>query len=214
MATKKKAAVLEPVENNVELDSTDEGPGIQLAKVDEMLADMVVPQDAEFYLPGEKTDSALVLPDDLTFDQWKLAGHTLRRMEGALRWWVGDWLRFGEDHFKEEFSQEIKEATGLSIKSQQNAMWVAGAIPVERRRTDISWSHHEKIAGIKDTELADKLLESAATNEWTVNEFYGVVREARKQLKSNEPVAIPACICHCHHGQCVECGKPIGMLES
>src|SRR5262245_15308159 len=35
----------------------------------------------------------------LSFDDWDQVGASLQRVNGALQWWIGDWIVWGENHF-------------------------------------------------------------------------------------------------------------------
>ena len=44
--------------------------------------------------PG--SPAGLLLPESLTYDDWRRIGDDLRGIESGVLWWIGDWLRYGE----------------------------------------------------------------------------------------------------------------------
>ena len=50
--------------------------------------------------PFELTKVGLQVRGEPTLGQWKKAGEFLQQSEGAVHWWVGDWLRHGAEHYE------------------------------------------------------------------------------------------------------------------
>jgi N6-adenosine-specific RNA methylase IME4 len=113
-----------------------------------------------FELPGQATRTGWQLPEALTFEEWDACGRGLDHVDGALMWWRGDWLRFGERKYGETYAQAI-ETTGDNYQTLRNAQWVAGAFELSRRRDILSWSHHAEVAGIEDAATQDRFLDEA-----------------------------------------------------
>ena len=68
----------------------------------------------DLVLPGAISATALDLPHGLTYEKWAEVGAQLGQIERAVRWWVGDWLCYGELSYGEEYVQaaEAKGANG------------------------------------------------------------------------------------------------------
>lgn len=110
----------------------------------------LVPQQLSFSLdalPGRLTATGLTLDADLTFAQWRAVGAQLSRVHGAMLWWVGDWLRYGEQNYGQTYTAAI-EATGYDYQTAANAKYVAEAVEFSRRRESLSWSHHAEVAAL------------------------------------------------------------------
>jgi hypothetical protein len=101
----------------------------------------------------------LILPDDLSFEEWREAGFWLGRSTNTIRWWVGDWLLHGDRKFG-EMQAEVQDITGLGHDSLADAKWMAKVYILSRRRKKISWGHHREVAGLPQ-ELQEKLLDAA-----------------------------------------------------
>ena len=46
--------------------------------------------------PFSLTRTGLVVEGEPTPEEWDQAGNTLCQAHGALQWWIGDWLLYGE----------------------------------------------------------------------------------------------------------------------
>ncbi|HSH45129.1 MAG TPA: LmbU family transcriptional regulator [Longimicrobiales bacterium] len=129
------------------------------------------------------TPAGLELPPDLAYDDWEDVGRSLRAIEGAVQWWIGDWLNYGERKYGERYTQAI-EATGYAYDTLAGAAYVARQIESCRRRQNLSWSHHKEVAALDPPEQ-DALLSAAADGEWSRNEL----RRAVKVYKRREAAA-------------------------
>ncbi|MCW2226998.1 MT-A70 family methyltransferase [Bradyrhizobium elkanii] len=133
-------------------------------------------------LPGIVTRVGLDLPTDLDFSAWSEIGNTLRGVEGAIQWWIGDWLNFGEKKYGETYSQAI-DATEYTYQSLADAKWVSEKFGFSDRSENLSWTHHRVAAGTPDP---GALLSLAEQNGWSVRELRNEVnkRKAAKRLGS------------------------------
>jgi N6-adenosine-specific RNA methylase IME4 len=138
------------------------------------------------------TTSGLDLPEDLPFVEWLEVGRGLRALEGAVQWWVGDWLSYGERKYGEKYTEAVA-ATGYAYATLNAARWVAQRIEPVRRRTSLSWSHHKEVAalGVAEQEV---LLGAAETEGWTRNELRRRANQYKRALSHASPGAAgPAC---------------------
>jgi hypothetical protein len=71
---------------------------------------------------------------------------TLKSIEQSVMWWIGDWLRFGKRRWGDRYAQAM-EATERSHQTLRDAMWVANEFDLSRWRDNLSWSHHQEVAG-------------------------------------------------------------------
>src|SRR5690606_2847823 len=94
----------------------------------------IVRPDALLPARGELSPVALVLPDDLSFDEWQGYGRRLRLMEQSVMWWLGDWWLHGERRYGEAASQAAP--TGYDSETLRKAAWVCERVETVRRRTD------------------------------------------------------------------------------
>ena len=167
-------------------------------KLDAALANGHDPDNGVLALPGVVSETGLKLPDGLTFEQWQGVGFTLKRINKAWRWWVGDWLHYGERSFG-EMAPQVMDELGTDYQQLADCAYVAGRIPFARRRENLSWSHHKEVASVEPAK-ADELLDRAQQESWTRQEM----RSAANATKGFAP-ALKVCSCHCHTEQACKC---------
>lgn len=119
------------------------------------------------------TATGLNFPEDLLFEDWENVGLILQalavtkdeqlkvatREVEIVNWWIADWLNYGERRYGETYAQAA-ELTGLRDKTLANIAWVGRKFAPERRRADLSWSHHAEVAGLPVPQ-ADVILDDA-----------------------------------------------------
>jgi len=128
------------------------------------------------------TQTALILPDDLPLEAWEQTGETLGRVDSARQWWIGDWLNYGEWRYGEKYAQGM-DATGLDYSTLNSYRWVCERIENVRRRTNLSFGHHEAVAAF-DAADQDEWLDRAEAKGWSVYEL-------RKQIRNRAAVDPP-----------------------
>jgi N6-adenosine-specific RNA methylase IME4 len=140
-----------------------------------------IPGDRQMLvIPGNVTVTGLVLPETMTFEEWLGVGEQLKNAERSLMWWIGDWLRFGEQKYGEMYSQAL-EATDFNYQSLRDAAWVAGQYELSDRSDNLSWTHHRFAAALPAPERG-RMLGLAEANDWSV-------RELRKRISQFKATA-------------------------
>jgi hypothetical protein len=119
----------------------------------------------------------LLIDGQPTYEQWEAAGKMLAHMSGAVHWWVGDWLNYGEGQFPDQYTQAA-DLTGLHYQTLRDAKWVAGAIPVSRRRDKLSFAHHKEVAALAP-QAQDAFLEHAEAEGWNRSDLRDRVKEVK-----------------------------------
>ena len=125
---------------------------------------------------------------DLDLAEWVEHG---RRLGGAGRscgWWIGDWLRYGNERFGERYTR-ASNATGLDVQTLMNMVYVASHVDVSRRRETLSWSHHAELAALS-VEQQEHWLMLAETHKWSVRDMRTEIRNARHASNANEGEAL------------------------
>jgi hypothetical protein len=153
----------------------------------------------------ERTAVGLRLADDWTFEQWQEAGRWLKQCDGAIHWWIGDWLNYGERRYGEKYAKAA-EATGFDYQTLVNDRNVAAKIEINRRRLNLSWSHHAEVAALPPDEQ-DALLAEA--------EAEGLSRgELRQRARRKRLEVTPADVCDSATGEWwrVECADCLEFL--
>lgn len=123
--------------------------------------------DVAVMVDVEMTETAWKPLGEMSWEQWESAGAQLQRMGRAWQFWFGDWVTWGEAHYGEKYVQAI-DITGLDYQTVANVVSVAKRVPPERRRSSLSWSHHEVVASLPPAEQ-DKWLDEAEQEGMTRN---------------------------------------------
>lgn len=133
---------------------------------------------------------------DIPIERWLKIGESLEKIEGAVQWWVGDWLNAGEQKYGEMYSQAL-EKTDYDYETLKQYKRVADKVEKCSRLHNLSWSHHQEVAHLLPQEQT-KLLKRALDEGWTRTEL-------RQKLRKVE---------NCQHDfeekkyqQCKKCGK-------
>ena len=135
--------------------------------------------------PFDYTETGLVIRDSMEFEEWCKVGSTLATMQRACHFYVGDWLNAGEKFFPDRYSQAL-DATNLTYETLQNMAWVARKVPMPYRRKELSWTHHQTVAGM---DLADqkKWLQMAIDENLTIADMRYRIRGGVVTAKIGQP---------------------------
>ena len=158
-----------------------------LPTVEEHSTYLSLPEDATY------GPTSLTLREGLSYERWQEIGETLQNMAGALPFWVGDWLNYGERTYGETYAQAV-EATGMKTQTLLNYASVASRVQLPARVDSLSWSHHREVAALEPPEQVALLERAVAENLST--------RELRLLVKTG-CVGIDACQ---HQWRCDLCG--------
>ena len=126
---------------------------------------------------------SLTLPPDLSYDHWERIGRQLQLANVAVQWWIGDWLVYGEHHWREKYAQAVQQF-GRAEQTLMNYHYVAKAISPSRRREEVDFSTHAEVAGL-DEEDQERILSKAAHEGSTRKQ---VRREVERARKAKQPL--------------------------
>lgn len=175
-------------------------------------------------LPGcEFTQTTLSIEPGLEQLSWELIGSLLTRIQSGVQWWVGDWMDYGEKAYGEKYAQAVDayEQTGINVDTLRNYQWVSERVPVIRRLTTLSWSHHQAIAALPPKEQT-AWLTKAVTEGLSYRELRREVEksERKKKFKLVDSVLEKimgriedGCYTAESIAKCSECGNNIFGLE-
>lgn len=125
--------------------------------------------------------------EDDAYDHYEMVGRFLAAAFDASRWWVADWLIFGEGAFGERAAQAA-EALGLSPDTLTEYTRVALRVPRSRRRKELHFSHHRAVAAL-DPEPQALFLQRAVDEMLSSRELADVVRDWREEQAPPLPAA-------------------------
>ena len=148
----------------------------------------------------QMTKTNLIIPENTDFNEWKIIGSQLKNIDGAIQFWVGDWINFGEHHFEDKYLVAMA-ATGYNYETLRTQGYVAARFQtaprgintspelsdLARRHEDLSWTHHREVASLS-TEVANRLLDKAETEHLSHRELAAEVREWREEHSPNKAI--------------------------
>lgn len=123
------------------------------------------------------TRTALSLPRDLGIDTWSSIGTKLLALSDSSAWWIGDWLVFGEEEYKDRYRRAMRD-TNLHYQTLKNYAWIARKFEPARRRAGLTLQHHVEVAALPP-QVQDHWLDLAENFRWSRNEL-------RKQIRDSE----------------------------
>lgn len=130
-------------------------------------------------LIGVPEANGLRLPPDLTLDELAGALRTADALVDASPWFLVDLMTYGEDRFREDFSQILPTAEedpkGASQARMKQAAWMGRVYPRGTRVLGMTYSHHRAVADLPPAERT-ALLEQAVASPEPVS-----TREIRKR---------------------------------
>ncbi len=113
----------------------------------------------------------LRVADGVSFEEWKAIGRRLLGFADSSKWWIGDWLAYGEWSYGEK-SKVVREELHKEYDEVRHYAYVAANVPRSIRRdpSEVSWSHHRLLAPLVPTEQ-ERWLALAADNGWSHSEL-------------------------------------------
>lgn len=139
----------------------------------------IITLDADGIERVRRAQVCLHLPDDLSFEEWKIQGAELAGVDKGVQWWIGDWWAFGKNKYGQRAKVCAEGLFGRSFQTLMNAASVSRRFETSRRREVLPFTHHAEVASLRP-EVADSLLDEAEINGWSTRE----VRAAVSRLKT------------------------------
>lgn len=135
--------------------------------------------------------NGLILPEGLNFDQWAAVGPGLVLMAVGYRWWLGDWIMYGDTAFAEGSSQAIDPSwlAEEDIRQLPNYAWVAKVFPPSERIMELTWTHHRVVAALSDIDDRRRLLKMALEEGLSTRKLSELVKDVKLQRESIETTA-------------------------
>lgn len=129
---------------------------------------------------GQITETALTLPEETTLEQWEAIGRYLGEIHSRARFYIGDWLNFGEGLYEDRYAQAM-EATGLGYDTVRNYASICHRVARSRRRKELRFGHHEAVAKLSPAQQR-RWLAAAVGGGWTRDRL-------REEIRASLPAA-------------------------
>jgi len=123
---------------------------------------------------------------ELPYDTYVSIGRWLGIYHDASKWWIADWLIFGEGTYTERFWQAV-EATGRSKGTVENWINVGTKVPPSRRREELTFTHHTIVAPLSPREQR-RFLDKAVKENLSSRELNELVKATKELPPAEEPL--------------------------
>lgn len=170
-------------------------------------ADLEVRQAAiqlllELEAAGAADAVSLTLTDrDMPYQRWEDLGRFLGELDRRSRWYLGDWLNFGEEVYGEDSAQgtdsTLKErydlaerVTGLDHGTLINIRTVCGKVARSRRRRELGFWIHSEVTALEADEQVE-WLQRAIDEGWGKAELRAAIKEAKNPAAPSDPGPAP-----------------------
>jgi site-specific DNA-methyltransferase (adenine-specific) len=131
-----------------------------------------------------------------TFDNWQECGEFIKKAEGSVHLWLGDWLNYGEHSYGNKYTQAL-ENTGYDYGTLKNDSYVAKQVDLSRRR-DVPFSILQEIAPFKPEEqerLLDMVEKTKMTREQLRKEKHKIaIDDTRPITQADTNLVLGDCI--------------------
>ena len=77
--------------------------------------DLKILENSVFQKHVKVSKTGLIISEGISYKEWEHIGKTLQQIGGAIHWWIGDWLKYGEKNWgdggqkKENYTQAIEK---------------------------------------------------------------------------------------------------------
>lgn len=119
------------------------------------------------------------------FQEWERRGNELKTVirvyTNNVAWWLGDWIIYGENNFKEKYSQAL-EGSMYTIGHLRNCVWVCRNVKQENRNPALSFQHHYEVAAL-DPAMQVEWLAKAELNHWTAKQLNHAIKGFKTEEK-------------------------------
>jgi hypothetical protein len=129
---------------------------------------------------GAFTTTRLELPPDLSYDKYEAILTWLGSVKRATSWAIGDAIIYGEHTYGEKYAQAV-EATGLSVGTLQNYVYVCSRVLPSRRVEGVHFSCHYEVAHMPP-KAQRKWLARAKKEDLTQRQLRVLIREEEEAL--------------------------------
>lgn len=123
------------------------------------------------------TKTRLIMPSDMTQEQWAEVGSYLATSDSSIQWWIGDWMNRATKEWGDETIEMAITITGYKPETLYNIASIAAKIHFSLRNENLSFQHHVAVAKLS-ADLQKHWLKMAETNKWSY-------RDLRKAIKDN-----------------------------
>ncbi len=144
--------------------------------------------DRAVQIPGVQVSRlGLTFERDLSLEEMGTVFTCLQHITGCSNWLWGDALAFAGNKWGNRYTQSKYEQafahTALAIPTLRAARHTAERIPIDRRRAELTYSHHCEIAySYPDPAVQDQWLDRAIEENWSVPQLRKAIRLDKQEI--------------------------------
>jgi len=137
--------------------------------------------------PGSLSPTAMELQPGLSKQAWLEAGRRLALIERANRWWIGDYLNYGERSYGNTYTEALR-LFELDYDTLAQYKWMAGEYEPCTRVQNLRYAHHRVVAAL-EPEARQHWLVLAEAKHWSERELKAQIKaEKAKPLPTHTPL--------------------------
>lgn len=140
---------------------------------------MTVLEGSDVFTPLGLDLEGITLDVERALELARSIGHVAR----SHQWWAGDLLVAAEAALGEDEWPQVEAELGVEPKTSINWAYVARNVERDRRREELTFSHHAEVARLSPAQQV-AMLDSAVAGRWSV-------RELRGQVAKDHPTSAP-----------------------
>lgn len=125
-------------------------------------------------------EAAVADPDRIYWDDHVRQGREAREQRDGAQWMLGDLAASVETTYGEQSLQRYAEEIGVGYDTLRRYRAVARAFPKDRRRSDLSYTHHAEVAALDDPA---PWLQMAAAGGWSVSRLRSEIEATRREAE-------------------------------
>lgn len=137
--------------------------------------------------PFVMTKTGVYVVKPAKFDEWFAVFDWCQQASGAIQFWLGDLLEYGEKNYGEKYTQAL-ETTGYAAQTLMNATYVARNVHKSVRNDNLSFAHHAEVAPLDPPEQ-QRWLKKAEDEQLTRQELRDSIRKERA-IEAGKPITL------------------------
>ena len=133
--------------------------------------------------PFTLSQTGLTMRGKPSFAEWENCGAFLQQIEGAVQWWIGDWLNYGERAYGEKYSQAL-DVTGIELRTLEDYAYVAKNVETTDRSVGVGWTLHRLLAPFSSTNQREWLAEVVTGDDgvpWSLSRLRTAIRLKKRE---------------------------------
>lgn len=140
---------------------------------------------------GALSPVGLRLSQEISYSEFESMLFLFGSIHQSMQFAIGDALLYGEQVFGDEVYQ-ASESLKLSPDTRNRYRRVAERVPIDRRRPELSWSHHFVVSTLPPGDQID-WLQRAVDNDYSKADLEELVRPPKELISGDDEVVCPSC---------------------